>query len=104
MRDLKKFLSLKSADRVLDLGRGSGEWVLDLAPECAYVTGLGLTEDDTAAASARAIQAGAANVSFQWVGEDGIGGIKVKNGMTGATLIDCLTTDNVEYTTVLKWR
>ncbi|HUU44421.1 MAG TPA: methyltransferase domain-containing protein [Acidobacteriota bacterium] len=103
MKDLKEFLTLKSTDRVLDVGRGSGEWALGLASECAYVTGLGITEDDTAEASARAIQTGVANVSFQWIGESGIaGGLEFPDGAFDWVTCRWILSRSVQPETMLR--
>jgi ubiquinone/menaquinone biosynthesis C-methylase UbiE len=72
MVELRKLVSLKPSDRVLDIGCRSGEWAQSLANDCAYVAGIGLTEDEVAEASSQAIQSGAANVSFHWAGGEGL--------------------------------
>ena len=65
VRIIREFSAVGGRDRVLDVACGDGILAFELAPHCAYLTGVDISESMIALASERAIEAGANNVSFQ---------------------------------------
>lgn len=64
-RVIREMSRLKPTDRILDVACGDGVLAFELAPHCAYVTGIDISDSMIALAAERTIESGVANVSFQ---------------------------------------
>ncbi|GAB4323462.1 MAG: class I SAM-dependent methyltransferase [Candidatus Zixiibacteriota bacterium] len=64
-RAIREISGLRPTDRVLDVACGDGLLAFELAPHCAYVRGVDLSDSMIALAAERTIESGVPNVSFQ---------------------------------------
>jgi ubiquinone/menaquinone biosynthesis C-methylase UbiE len=64
-RKIREMSGLKPEEQVLDVACGDGVLAFELAPHCAFVRGVDLSDSMIALAAERTIESGLPNISFQ---------------------------------------